>query len=214
MTSLFSLWPISFPILQAILLLSTFSLLCVYILAFGGPLGRIPGPFSARLSKSWLVRHSWDGEMHRTMIELHQKYGKLIRTGPNEVSISDLSAIKRIYGAGTKFRKSSWYSVWQGRRKFDLFAERDEKIHGQQRRLVSNIYAMESLKDLEKYVDDAIARFIDIMHNSQNKSFNMGRFVQLFAFGKIQSFCIAQSLKASDVIGEVCYALYQYCQTH
>lgn len=60
--------------------------------------------------------------MHRTMIKLHKKYGNIVRTGPNEVSIADLSAIKKIYAAGTKFSKSSWYEVWQGHRKFDLFA--------------------------------------------------------------------------------------------
>ena len=37
--------------------------------------------------------------MHRTMIELHKRQGKLIRTGPNEISVSDLSAIQKIYGA-------------------------------------------------------------------------------------------------------------------
>lgn len=36
--------------------------------------------------------------MHRTMIALHQKHGKLVRTGPNEVSVSDIAAIKKIYG--------------------------------------------------------------------------------------------------------------------
>ena len=55
-------------------------------------------------------------------MKLHKKHGKLIRTGPNEVSVSDLSAIKKIYTAGTKFSKSGWYGVFQGHRKFDLFA--------------------------------------------------------------------------------------------
>ena len=68
-----------------------------------------------------MIKHSRQGDMHRTMIKLHQKHGKLVRTGPNEVSVSDLSAIKTIYAAGTKFSKSSWYEVFQGHRKFDLF---------------------------------------------------------------------------------------------
>jgi cytochrome P450 len=120
--------------------------------------------------------------MSVTMIALHKKYGPLIRTGPNEVSVADLSAIRTIYGAGTKFRKSSWYSVWQGHRKFDLFAERDEKIHGSQRRLVSRAYAMESLKDLEPYVNNAVAVFLDAMSERQNQVVDMGNWVQLFAF--------------------------------
>ncbi len=155
----------------------------VYYWIFGGPLGAIPGPLSARLSRVWLIKHSWQGDMHRTMIDLHEKHGKLVRTGPNEVSISDLLAIKQIYGAGTKFRKSDWYSVWQGYRKFDLFAERDESIHGTQRRLVSSIYSMQSLKELETYVDDAISHFMEKMQERQGQSINMGLFIQLFAFG-------------------------------
>ena len=98
--------------------------LCVlsYFHAFAGPLGPLPGPFEARFSRLWMIKHSWRGDMHRTMIELHKRHGKLVRTGPNEVSVADLSAIKKIYAAGTKFRKSRWYEVFQGHRKFDLFA--------------------------------------------------------------------------------------------
>lgn len=71
-----------------------------YVRVFAGSLGQIPGPFSAKLSRLWMVKHSWQGDMHRTMIALHKRHGKLVRTGPNEVSISDLAAIKKIYGKG------------------------------------------------------------------------------------------------------------------
>ncbi len=121
---------------QTLILPFISSFLVIYLGAFSGPLGKIPGPSSARLSRLWMVKHSWDGDMHRKMHELHRKNGKIIRTGPNEVSVSDLSASKKIYGAGARFRKSDWYSVWQGHRKFDLFAEQDEKPHASQRRLV------------------------------------------------------------------------------
>ncbi|KAK5007604.1 hypothetical protein LTR16_007423, partial [Cryomyces antarcticus] len=146
------------------------------------PLANVPGPFWASISRLWITKHSWDGDMHRTMISLHNKFGKLVRTGPNEVSVSDLTAIKKIYGAGTKFRKSPWYSVWQGHRKFDLFAERDERLHGNQRRLISRAYAMESLKDLEPYVDDSVKHFLGKMDEQQGRSVDMGSWVQLFAF--------------------------------
>ena len=147
------------------------------------PFAGIPGPFLASLSRLWMTKHSWDGDMNRTMIDLHREIGTLVRTGPREVSVSDLTAIKQIYGAGSKFRKSDWYSVWQGHRKFDLFGERDEKIHGEQRRLVSRAYAMDSLKDLEEYVDHAVTVFLDNMSERQGQVIDMGNWVQLFAFG-------------------------------
>lgn len=74
--------------------------------------------------------------------------------------------------------------MWQGHRKFDLFAERDERIHGTQRRLVSRIYSMDSLKDLEKYVDAAVDVFMAKMKEMQGQSVNMDLWVQLFAFGE------------------------------
>ena len=135
--------------------------------------------------------------MNVTMIRLHKKYGSLVRTGPDEVSVSDLSAIKAIYGAGTKFRKSDWYSLWQGHRKFDLFAERNEKIHAEQRRLVSRAYSMEALKDLEPYVDEAVRVFLDNMEQRQGQVIDMGNWVQLFAFGKL--FMVCYELCGSNV---------------
>lgn len=148
------------------------------------PLASVPGPFWASLTRLWITKHSWDGDMHRTMIALHAKHGALVRNGPNEVSVADLAAIKTIYGAGTKFRKSDWYSVWQGHRKFDLFAERDERVHGKQRSLISQAYSMSSLKDLEPYVDDSVNKFLDNMHQRQDQAIDMGKWVQLFAFGQ------------------------------
>ncbi|KAF1912067.1 cytochrome P450, partial [Ampelomyces quisqualis] len=153
------------------------------------PLSRIPGPLSARFSRIWMVQHSIAGDMHTTMIALPKKHGKLVRTAPKEVSISDPTAIKIIYGAGTKFRKSDWYSVWQGHRKFDLFGGRDEKVHGQHRRLISSIYSLDQLRKLEGGVDTAISFFIDKLENGS--SVDMSEWAQLFAF---------------DIIGEVTFS--------
>lgn len=65
---------------------------------FLAPCAGIPGPFFASLSRWWMIKHSLDGDMNRVMIQLHEKYGPLVRTGPSELSISDLSAIRKIYG--------------------------------------------------------------------------------------------------------------------
>ncbi|PNS18416.1 Isotrichodermin C-15 hydroxylase [Sphaceloma murrayae] len=155
------------------------------------PLANVPGPFWASLTRLWHLKKSKDGDLHRIMIQLHQQHGYLVRIGPNEVSVSDPTAIKTIYGAGTRFYKSNWYSVWQGHRKFDLFGERDEKKHGQQRKLVSRAYAMETLKDLEPYVDHTTQILYHNLRQRQGQIVDLGRWVQLFAF---------------DIIGELSFS--------
>lgn len=168
------------------LVVAALSLAIIYdvYLFFFSPWSSIPGPFWARITRLWITKESWDGNINNTMIDLHAKHGSLVRTGPREVSVSDLAAIKQIYGAGTKFKKSDWYSVWQGHRKFDLFAERNEKIHGEQRRLISRAYSMDSLKQLEPYVDNAVKVFLDNMGQRTNQVVDIGNWVQLFAFGE------------------------------
>ena len=70
----------------------------VYQLYFS-PIAKFPGPFAASISRLWLVRHARNGDMHRQMISLHARYGEVVRTGPNEISVSDLDAVNKIYGS-------------------------------------------------------------------------------------------------------------------
>lgn len=42
---------------------------------------------------------------------------------------------------------------------------------------------MDSLKDLEPYVEDAVSHFMDKMEEFQDKSIDLGEWLQLFAFG-------------------------------
>lgn len=101
--------------------------------------------------------------------------------------------------AGSGFQKSDWYSVWQGHRKFDLFGERNEKLHGSQRRLVSRAYSAESLRDLETYVEDAIAHFCTRMEHLRVGTIDLGKWVQLFAFDVIGKVTFSKRFGFMDV---------------
>ena len=85
------------PLLHTLPLLTCLTFL-VHLYVYGRALGRIPGRFRAAASHFGLIIHSCRGDMHREMISLVRKHGKLVRTGPNEVSVADLAAIKTRYG--------------------------------------------------------------------------------------------------------------------
>ena len=57
---------------------------------------------------------------------------------PNDITVSEMSAIKQSYDTGSQFVNSDRYSVWQDRRKFDLFPKLDGRIHSLHRRLTSS----------------------------------------------------------------------------
>jgi hypothetical protein len=60
---------------------------------------RVPGPFFARfLCIDRLITAASD-------ILYHEKYGPLVRVGPNHVSVSDTNCIPQLYGIATKLKK-------------------------------------------------------------------------------------------------------------
>ena len=68
-------------------------------------LRKIPGPFLAAFSN--LPRVSWilSNRAHDIHIDLHQKYGKLVRFGPNMISVGDATEIPNLYSFSGKFTK-------------------------------------------------------------------------------------------------------------
>jgi hypothetical protein len=71
----------------------------------------IPGPTAAKYTRLWKLHSVWKGNHHTTAIDLHRKYGSLVRIGPKHVSVGDPDAIPVIYGLNkgfTKVRVSPW----------------------------------------------------------------------------------------------------------
>lgn len=73
------------------------------------PLAKVPGPYLASLTKLWLAYKTWQGQIHKVHLALHQKYGPIVRIAPNELSFYSLNALKSIYGASNGFEKSDFY---------------------------------------------------------------------------------------------------------
>jgi hypothetical protein len=84
------------------------ALLVLYSLA-RGPYRRglrsIPGPYLARYSSIFRILLVRNGDAPSGYLELHKKYGPIVRTGPNHVSVSDPGMIPIIYGIGKRFNK-------------------------------------------------------------------------------------------------------------
>jgi len=81
-----------------IILVAVLALLYVLYTRYATPLCKIPGPFLASITKLWVVQQTRSFNRHNVDIELHKKYGTMVRVAPNEVMVSDLDAMRTIYG--------------------------------------------------------------------------------------------------------------------
>jgi hypothetical protein len=72
------------------------------------PFAGIPGPQLAAITGLWRSYYYARGSWHDDILELHSKYGRVVRIAPNEVSVVDATAAKRLFGHGKGARKTTW----------------------------------------------------------------------------------------------------------
>lgn len=132
---------------------------------FNHPLYKFPGPVLAAWSN---VLHSWTflgGRQPYKILELHEKYGPVVRTSPNELSFSSASSWRDIYGfrQGHKpFIKSEFYDGGSfADQAHSIVSERDPMVHGTMRKYLSHAFSDKSLKDQEHLVSEMVDLFID-----------------------------------------------------
>jgi hypothetical protein len=96
-------------------------------LFWSDPLAEYPGPLLARISNIWMLYHTWLRDLPDRSLELHQRYGPIVRVGPNSLDFDGREAIQKIYKAGRLMPKSSYY---QGFTTFqpNLFGTQDEEV--------------------------------------------------------------------------------------
>jgi hypothetical protein len=74
---------------------------------YGYGIHKYPGPFLAGYTDWWRFFDALDRKSEKTYIALHEKYGDIVRIGPNALSFADPKALKTIYGLNKGFTKAS-----------------------------------------------------------------------------------------------------------
>ncbi|KAK0636793.1 cytochrome P450 [Bombardia bombarda] len=176
-----------------LVLVSTFFLRAVYK-RYASPLRKYPGPFFASFSRLWKVYSVAKGNTHLDHIELHRKYGPVVRIAPNEVSLSSPEAARALLSAGKRFFKTPFYGVFPPPENPDIFTETREDVHAQKKRVSNVPYSMAAMQQLSPFINDTIELLARKMeeHISANAGvFNLGDYLHYFAF---------------DVLGEVAFS--------
>ncbi|KAH7171270.1 cytochrome P450 [Dactylonectria macrodidyma] len=158
-------------------------------------LRHIPGPFFAGCTRLWKLNHVRRGEMEKVQMRLHARYGPVVRIAPNEVLISDPSAVKSIYGHTSNFGKTKFYIPFGTKDNDDLFTDPNIARHAHQRREIASAYSMTSLVELEPFVDECTRimceRLRDLFAQSRTPV-DLASWLQYYAFDVIGQITFSQ----------------------
>lgn len=166
------------PVLLLMLLLPTlFVIQLLYYLSPLHPLYHIPGPLLPRLTSLWLVYHAWVGDECTTIHALHDKFGPLVRTGPNSVHISSGSALHDIYSGNsttktstTGFLKPEFYRNFDIDGHISIFSALDPAYRAVRAKAVTAIFSMTALRNGQEAIDACVGRYIERLRREKEKA--------------------------------------------
>jgi hypothetical protein len=91
------------------------------------PLSKYPGPLLCRLTDLQKLQFYASKHIDTKTLELHQRYGPIVRIAPNELSFCGAGAVAPIYKSGRSMTKSHFYDAFTAF-KPNLFGTRDEEV--------------------------------------------------------------------------------------
>ncbi|KAI9150878.1 Isotrichodermin C-15 hydroxylase [Paramyrothecium foliicola] len=157
--------------LRACLLLTGILLLPIYFISkaiynlYFHPLSNIPGPRLWSISPLPFALAEASGFGHNRILQLHKKYGGIVRVEPNSVSVTDPTAWKDVYG----HRKAG---TLENSKHPDFFMDMPDSIigsvnteeHSRQRRILSHGFSAQTMVKQEPL----IRKYVDLLLDKMN----------------------------------------------
>jgi len=133
--------------------------LITYRLTFH-PLAKYPGPFLAKITDLHQAYHALKGDRQVEFYRCHQKYGDIVRFGPNSISINTNTALKSIYGFKANVRKADFYRVFPPTKTaFSTHTSIDKNEHARKRRVLSHAFSDTAIKAMDKFILNHVRSF-------------------------------------------------------
>ncbi|KAI1763248.1 cytochrome P450 [Hypoxylon sp. FL1150] len=169
--------------------------LVVYRLFFH-PLAKYPGPFIAKITDAYQLYHAWKGDRHLEFWRLHERYGKVVRFGPNSVSFNSNTALKDIYGFKSNVRKAEFYDAFVHPAP-NTHNTRDKGLHARKRRVLSQAFSDSAVKEMERYILSNVRSFCEQIGagaSDENKGWTVPK--------NMADWC---NYLAMDILGDLCF---------
>lgn len=165
------------------------------------PLSRVPGPKLAGVSSLYLNHHYAKDTGVQLVKTLHDKYGPIVRVGPNEVVVRDPKQLGLIYGVRSTFPKPGTATIFENYGYPNSFSSVGREDHKVRRKQVSKVYAMHALLNnfkLLQFLDEALQKCMRTIDGNAQTPTDIYSLSGLFALDNVSFFVYGDSFKSLD----------------
>ncbi|POR38914.1 Putative cytochrome P450 [Tolypocladium paradoxum] len=127
-------------------------------------LAHVPGPRWMGLTNLIMAQKSTAGRIQYDMMELSEKYGPIIRVGPNMILVSDPGVLRKMSAVRGGYRRGPFYTLIRITPGVDnVFSMRDDKLHKVLKSKMGPGYSGREMGGFEAGMDKHIASFVSLI---------------------------------------------------
>ncbi|KAF2185565.1 isotrichodermin C-15 hydroxylase [Zopfia rhizophila CBS 207.26] len=170
------------------------------------PLARYPGRLGEKLSDWPLVCYCIKGNRHIKQLLAHEKYGPVVRDGPNSISFRSPSALKAIYGNNAHVKKGDWYltlDISAGAPSVQMVI--DQHQHALRRRVISPAFSERALRDAEPLINanakklcEKLADAVKCAKDQWSEPLNLQQWIAYYGYDFISDLAFGRSFELLD----------------
>ncbi|KAF2164728.1 hypothetical protein M409DRAFT_56535 [Zasmidium cellare ATCC 36951] len=161
-------------------------------------LQHIPGPIIPSLTDWWATINIWTGRPYSDFIpELHEKYGPVVRWGPNRVSFAKPDAVADIYGINRPFPKAASYEpmvvVNNGKPVASLIGTRNERHITEVKRHISVGFSQSTWLKQEGQIDSVLQLLISQLRAKVGSEIDLRHWLSFWSFDTLATVAFGES---------------------
>lgn len=116
----------------------------------------------AKLTDAYQLVHAYRGDRHLEFWRLHQRYGPVVRFGPNSVSFDSAPALRDVYGFRANVVKAEFYNAF-AHPVANTHNTRDRQVHARKRRVLSAAFADNAVREAQRFILGNVRTFCDVV---------------------------------------------------
>ncbi|KAI1870340.1 uncharacterized protein JN550_005268 [Neoarthrinium moseri] len=138
----------------------------------------------AAFTDLWRARVQFFNPIVPTLLELHQKYGSVVRIGPNTISLSDPGFVKLVYSARNEFTKADSYGPMRVFIKHEsvgsIIDMQDDEQNRVLKKAVGALFNSKNLAPFESVVESILEDLAWKVCSASQQPFNLYEVMQLY----------------------------------
>ncbi|EHA47697.1 trichodiene oxygenase [Pyricularia oryzae 70-15] len=159
------------------------------------PLSHIPGP---RLAAATYIPEFYHdailvGRYTHQIVEMHRKYGPIVRINPNEVHCNDVNFSDEIYAVGGRKRDKSIHQINGAVFGRSGFGTIDHDVHRMRRAPLGKFFSRNNIAKLESEIHNLVQKLCDKFLKDSGNVIEIATAFSCFTSDAISGYCFGES---------------------